>query len=289
MERLHGHSRASVAARPACGTLDLSSPIGRDDRSVRRVKLVDALEVTGDDIVALVGGGGKTTAMFRLARELAERGGSAITTTTTRIFAAQIALSPAHVLATEATRERVLSALAAHRQVLVIGATDPGTGKADGVSLDLFRRLRDWCPGVCIVNEADGSRMRPFKAPAEHEPVIPPDTTLVILVVGADVLGRTLDADHVHRPEVVSALSGAPPGSTITPEIVARVLAHPLGGRKGVPDAARVVALINKVESLPDPTPARETAVRLLREPTVKSVMLAALRAGEPVLEVCKR
>ena len=251
--------------------------------------LVDALDMTSDDVVAVVGGGGKTTAMFRLAREMVERGGSAITTTTTHIFAAQIGLAPAHVLAAAATRESVLAALAAHRHVLVIGPSNPGTGKADGVSLDLFRCLRAWCPDACILNEADGSRMLPFKAPAEHEPVIPEETTLVVPVVGADVFGKLLDGEHVHRPELVSALSGAPPGTPITPEIVARVLAHPQGGRKGVPAGARVVVLINKVEALPDRAPARETAARLLREPAIHSVVLAALRGETPVLEICTR
>jgi len=251
--------------------------------------LADALGVTGDDVVALVGGGGKTTAMFRLAREVVDRGGSAITTTTTRIFAAQIALAPASVPAADATHESVLAALAAHHHVLIIGATNPKDGKADGISLELFRHLRAWCPGVCMLNEADGSRMRPFKAPAAHEPVIPAETTLVVPVVGADVFGKILDADHVHRPELVSALSGAPLGAPITPEIVARVLAHPEGGRKGVPLSARVVAMINKVEGLPDRAPAHETAERLLREPTIHSVLLTMLRGEDPVLEVCKR
>lgn len=253
------------------------------------MKLTDALGMTADEIVALVGGGGKTTAMFRLAREVVANGGSVITTTTTRIFGAQIALAPAHVPAADLTRERVAAALAVHRHVLVIGPTDAGSGKAEGVSLDLFRRLRAWFPGVCLLNEADGSRMRPFKAPAAYEPVIPADTTLVVPVVGADVFGKPLDADHVHRPELVSALCGAPPGTPITPAIVARVLAHPQGGRKGVPAGARVVVLINKVESLPDRAPARETAERLLREPAIHSVVLASLRAEGMALEVCAR
>jgi len=80
------------------------------------VTLADALGLAANDVVAIVGGGGKSTAMFRLAREMLERGGRAITTTTTRIFGAQIALSPVHVPAAEATRERVLGALDAHRQ-----------------------------------------------------------------------------------------------------------------------------------------------------------------------------
>src|SRR5438105_4955941 len=101
--------------------------------------------------------------MFRLAREMVARGGRVITTTSTKIFGAQVALAPAHVPAAEATRERVAAALDAHGHVLVIGATDHATGKADGVSLDLFRQLRAWFPEACILNEADGSRMRAFK------------------------------------------------------------------------------------------------------------------------------
>jgi probable selenium-dependent hydroxylase accessory protein YqeC len=253
------------------------------------LKLAEALHMAADEVVALVGGGGKTSAMFRLAGEVAEKGGSAITTTTTRIFGAQIALAPAHVSAADATRESIAAALAVHRHVLVIGATNARDGKADGVSPDLFRRLRAWFPGVCVLNEADGSRMRPFKAPAAHEPVIPVETTLVVPLVGADVFGRPLDAESVHRPELVSALSGTPLGAPITPETVARVLAHREGGCKGVPSGARVVVLINKVESLPDRAPAHETAERLLREPAIHSVVLTNLRGADPVLELWAR
>ncbi len=253
------------------------------------MRLAEALDVSPGEVVAFVGGGGKTAAMFRLAREIVARGDRVLTTTTTHIFAAQIAQAPAHVVAADAARERVAAALATHRHVLVVGDTDAESGRAGGVSLDLFSRLRAWFPDVCLVNEADGSRMRPFKAPAAHEPVIPVETTLVVPVVGADVFGRPLDAEHVHRPELVSALCGAPLGAAISPEIVAGVLAHPDGGRKNVPAGARVVVLINKVETLPDRKPARDTAERLLRERAVAAVLLAGVRGDDPVLEVCSR
>lgn len=262
---------------------------GRGCAGLTRATLAEALGVTTGDVVALVGGGGKSTAMFRLAREIVERGEPVLTTSTTHIFADQVALAPASVRATDATRESVLAALDAHRHVLVIGDTDPTTGRAAGVSLDLFARLRTWCPGVCLLNEADGSRRLPFKAPAGHEPAIPPETTLVVPVVGADVFGAPLDAEHVHRPELVQALGGAVPGARVTPELVARVLAHPEGGRKNVPAKARVVVLINKAETLAAREPARETAARLLREPAIEAVVLAAASADEPVLEVCRR
>jgi len=111
----------------------------------------------------------------------------------------------------------------------------------------------------------------------------------VIAVVGADVLGQPLAAEHVHRPERVSALSGAAPDSFVTPELVARVLTHPEGGRKGVPPGARLVVMINKMDAVADPTPARQAAALLLQEPAVHAVVLTAVRRAEPVFEVRRR
>jgi probable selenium-dependent hydroxylase accessory protein YqeC len=251
--------------------------------------LAAALGIARADVVALVGGGGKTTTMFRLAREIVERGERVVTTSTTHIFAEQIKLAPAHVRAADATPSSVGAALDAHGHVLVIGDPDPATGRAAGVSADLFAHLRAWFPHVCVLNEADGSRGRPFKAPAPHEPAIPPQTTLVVPVVGADVFGAPLDAEHVHRPERVAALTGAAPGAPVTPELVARVLAHSDGGRKNVPVGARVIVLINKLDAIADRAPARDAARRLLRERAIDSVVLAAAGADRPVLEVCRR
>jgi len=56
-----------------------------------------------------------------------------------------------------------------------------------------------------------------------------------------------------------------------------------------VPSRARVVALINKVETLADRRPAHETAEQLLTKSTIESVVLASVRGDEPVLEVCTR
>lgn len=250
------------------------------------MKLLEALHLADIDLIAFVGGGGKTTAIFRLAQEIVAAGGRVITTTTTRIFAAQIKLAPTHLFITGASHARIAEALTTHPHVLIIGQADIGSGKAEGVPTEFVRELREWFPRVPILNEADGSRMRPFKAPAEHEPVIPPETTLVVPVVGTDVFGQPLDAAHVHRPELVAELCGVPLGRAITPEIVARALTHPQGGLKNVPTGARVRVLINKVDALTDWTPARETAALLLQHPRIEAVLLGAVRGEESVREV---
>ena len=250
------------------------------------MQLSKALRIGDGEIVAFVGGGGKSTAMFRLAQEIADAGGKVITTTTTRIFAAQIPLAPIHFSSYEVDRARLEAALADKGHVLVTAPINRAEGKAAGVSLEVVRALGA-VPGVsAILIEADGSRMRPFKAPAEHEPVIPPETTLVVPVVGADIFGEPLNEVRVHRSELVRALTGAAVDEPVTPTLVAQVLTHPAGGLKGVPPAARVIPLVNKVDDLRALTAARETARALLRHARVEAVLLGATRQAEAVREV---
>jgi len=245
------------------------------------MNLLNALSITNTDIVALVGGGGKTTAMFRLAAEIVASGGRALTTTTTRIFATQIKLAPAYLLAAEATREKISAALDVHKQLLVIGELESSSGKAMGVSVEFVAQLRHDFPNAPILIEADGSRMRPFKAPAAHEPVIPPETTQVIIVVGADALGQPLTDEHVHRAEIVSQLTGAPLGRPLTPEIIARTLTHPNGGLKNIPPQAKVSVLINKTDVLENWAGVEALEWELLENWRIKRVVLAALKIGQ--------
>ena len=56
-----------------------------------------------------------------------------------------------------------------------------------------------------------------------------------------------------------------------------------------MPAGARVIVIINKVETLTDQTPARETAERLLREPSIHSVVFTNVRGENPVAEIFKR
>lgn len=246
------------------------------------MKLLQALKVAPGDVVAFVGGGGKTTAMFRLAAEIMESGQRVVTTTTTRIFAAQTRLAPVHVQSLAGLQ----FALQTSPHVLLTGEVDPVEGKAFGVSPETIQNIKSQIPNpqIPILIEADGSRMRPFKAPAEHEPVIPDCVTLVVAVIGVEVIGKPLNERHVHRPELVADIYS---GETVTPEMVAAVLSSPLGGRKNVPAGARFILLINKVESDEQLQTARAIAGLLLKASGVDGVVIGAVgREGEPVVEL---
>jgi molybdenum cofactor cytidylyltransferase len=205
------------------------------------VTLLDVLQVRPGMMVSFVGGGGKTSAMFRLAGQIVQAGGRVITTTTTRIFAAQTRLAPVHVQ----SPGELAAASERHAHILYTGPVNETEGKAYGIAPDEIDELKSRFGDHAILVEADGSRMRPFKAPAAHEPVIPLGSDIVIAVVGMDAVGLPLTDKYVHRPELIAAIH---PGATVTVEMVAAVLRHPAGGMKNAPSGARVLALINKVE-----------------------------------------
>lgn len=153
-------------------------------------------------MTAIVGSGGKTTLMYRLAQELSARG-TVIVTTTTHIF------RPTHLPFAE-TAARV-------EGVLCLGTPcENGKLTAPRQSFDELRTLADF-----VLVEADGSARKPLKAHAPHEPVIPPQTARTVTVVGASGIGGKI-SEVVHRPERFSALSGET--ELATAQAVARVL-----------------------------------------------------------------
>jgi molybdenum cofactor cytidylyltransferase len=250
-----------------------------------------ALRIQPKEVVAFVGGGGKTTAMFRLADELVAEGWRVVTTTTTRIFSSQIALAPQHIVhaqdqATSQLIDSLAQQLVSHPHILVVGEPDHEIGKAFGVAPDVVEAMAALPEVDVILNEADGSRMRPFKAPADHEPVVPGCTTTLVPVVGVDSLGHPLTEEYVHRAGRVAGLAGVEVGVEVTPEIVASVLAHPQGGLKGLPSGARAVPLINKVESAERLSAAHQLARRLLAHQRIDAVAIGAVGREDPVVEV---
>ena len=252
------------------------------------MRLLDALRLCLTDVVSIVGGGGKTTLMFRLADEIVAAGGQVITTTTTRIFASQTDLAPFHLSLNDPDRlpPEFPALLATHSHILVTGPIQQEYGKAFGISTNIVDEMQTLVgnQGSAIVVEADGSRMLSLKAPAGHEPAIPDCTKVVIAVAGADILGESLRSEYVHRPEIAAELVEAQYGDPVTPDLVARLLLHPHGGRKGVPTASRWIPLINKIESKADIAPVRETAQSLLTG-GADEVLLGAVATDCPVRE----
>jgi probable selenium-dependent hydroxylase accessory protein YqeC len=149
------------------------------------------------------------------------------------------------------------------------GLAVAGTGMAESfrlcaVSPEFVCRIAGRGLVDFILIEADGAARKPFKAPRQYEPVIPACTTLALTVAGLDALGLKLDAQYVHRPERIAALTGLREGEQIGADVLADVLCHPDGGRQNVPAGVRWRPVINKVDSEEHAPAASEVASRLL-------------------------
>jgi molybdenum cofactor cytidylyltransferase len=244
------------------------------------------------ELVAFVGGGGKTSLMFALAAELP---GRTVITTTTRIFTAQMALAPA-VCQVE-NLDDLGRHLARYGRCLVIGEVEGD--KAYGVDPELPARLLARADVDNILVEADGSRMRPVKAPADHEPVMPKATTLLVPLAGLDALENPIDA-IAHRPELIHNMLAATPGNSLasplltadqrlTPAGLALIMTHPTGGLKHVPSTARIVPWFNKADAKERLRAGQLVAREVLREPRIKRVVIGAAKSRQPVREVHRR
>ena len=97
-----------------------------------------------------------------------------------------------------------------------------------------------------LLVEADGSRQKPVKVPAEHEPVLFSGTELVIGVLGMKSVGQRIK-DVAHRPEDVAAFLQTDVEHRITREDLRKIAESPKGLKKGVNCA--FVAVGNEYES----------------------------------------
>jgi probable selenium-dependent hydroxylase accessory protein YqeC len=201
-------------------------------------------------VISLVGAGGKTSLMFRLARELAEGGDSVLTTTTTKIFEPTTDQAAHVILAQSLSKLKAQASglLKDQRHICAAAARQPEQRKLGGFLPEIIdgiynSRLFRW-----IIVEADGAAGRPLKVPAEHEPVIPACTTHVVGLVGLNGVGRPLNEQWVFRLRQFVEVTGLEPGAAVSEIAVTRLLLHANGIFKSSPLEAACIAFCNQAD-----------------------------------------
>lgn len=209
------------------------------------MNLLQALQPAFPLCTAIVGAGGKTSAMAALARQVE---GHAWATTTAHLGTDQTGLADRHYIletAQDVTPQHWLST----KTALLTGpaTSDDRLHSPAPELLELIHHAAER-EGVHLIFEADGSRSIPLKAPGDHEPPIPAWARQVIVVVGASALGMPLNEQTVFRAGRYAELTGLLEGETITIESVRDMLLHPLGGLKNIPPTALKAVLFNQAE-----------------------------------------
>ena len=173
-------------------------------------------------VVSLVGGGGKTTLLYAMAAYCACKGWRVLVMTTTHI------LQPPGGVWAQSDAER--DSLWNRGQYVVAGTAAPG-GKLTAPEKEQMERWMQLADIVLI--EADGAKHMPCKAPAAHEPVLLPQSDIMLAVAGASALGRPIK-EVCFRPELAEKLLGVSCAAVLTPELLAKLLANENGGRRSV-------------------------------------------------------
>ena len=210
-----------------------------------------SLNLKNGGVISLVGAGGKSALMFRLARELSYQGAPVLTTTTTKIYTPNRKQSSI-VMISESVRTLAIEARAILKCKPHISAGSRlihFQNKLQGFPPETIDAL--WQTGVFrwIIVEADGAAGRPLKAPAFHEPVIPQCTKWVIGIGGLEAVGKPLTERWVFRPQLVSKITGLAPGEPINESAIADVFMSSDGILKNFPVQAKRFAFLNQADS----------------------------------------
>lgn len=250
--------------------------------------LREALGLGRGELLALIGAGGKTTTLFRLASEWREAGGKILVTTTTKIFKP----TKPHVdrLFLAEDLEALLSQMADIKGPVVVcaGSGISADNKLLGLPPEWLDRLQGARQFDAILVEADGAASRGFKIPSETEPVIPMSSSTVIWTMAIKVMGQPWDSRCVHRAERALALLKATPNDRITREDVVRLVSHPLGCLKGIPDHCRKTALINQADTPEEIAQAHELG-QLLAPLGFERIVVTSYLSDPPVKEILSR
>lgn len=203
---------------------------------------------TKKHVVSLVGAGGKTTLMYALAEMCCQKGYRTLVTTTTHIQKPKADLWIHNTAELERQWQRGKIAVAGtaeltgskepkregHQKVLT--STEKITSP-DPDSLNQYIKLAD----ITFI-EADGAKRMPCKVPNAAEPVILPQTDIVIGVMGMEIIGRPL-SEVCFRAEEAVRLLRVTQQHRVTMEDMVRILTAEDGTRKAVGNREYYVVL----------------------------------------------
>ncbi|MCD2202432.1 selenium cofactor biosynthesis protein YqeC [Halobacterium sp. KA-6] len=238
------------------------------------MELADAVDAEG--VVCAVGAGGKKSLLYALAGRVDR----AVVTATVRI-----PIFDEHVSQVVVTDD---PAAAVHESTEWPLGVVPEREREDryrGYEPERIASIADANANAVLV-KADGARTRRLKAPGEHEPQIPDCADVVVPIASVRAVGEPLSEAVAHRPERVAAITDLSVGDEIRPEDVARVLAHPEGGMKDVPEGATVIPLVNMADDAALVQTATEIAEGVHDRVDVPRVVVTSLKADDPVKTV---
>lgn len=232
-------------------------------------------------VISIVGGGGKTSTMFELSKELKDLGKKVLVTTSTSIMMPErdqydefLTLQDGRI-----DEDRLVEAARPGTVTVLVGELIR-QDKVKGIEEEIIDYIDNEEIFDYIIVEADGSRMRSIKAPREGEPLIPNSTDTVIGVIGMDAYGKEIDEDTVHRLEIFREILDVEDGEIIDEDVIVALVKHPSGLFKNSEDTKRYL-LLNKSDSEELIKAGRRIKEKLPESLGLENVYMSSYKNGE--------
>lgn len=194
-------------------------------------------------VIALFGGGGKTSMLFKLGLELANTYTKVLMTSIVKAGPSQdfpivLSQSDCHI-------EKLFQ----DQRPLYLLKEMIRKDKYYGFE---SAELERWLPNIdACVFEADGARDLPLKAHNNYDPVIPSFVSKVIIMIGADVVNTQLSDGKVHRADLFKSIWRIQDNTRIDVRLITEVVTTNKGYLSKIPDAIPITFFINKADAFP--------------------------------------
>ena len=185
-----------------------------------------------ENVITIIGSGGKTSLLWFLARVFSENppGGSSagkrrvLVTTSTKMGApgSGSPLFDRFINGADNADGAGLDGGTLFPGVTFAGVHPDGSTKTTPLPAGMFSRLIAAADTTLI--EGDGSKTLPLKGWADYEPVVPEETTLTIGVIPVWPIGKPVSAALIHRLPLFCALTGAREGELLTPHHIVQAV-----------------------------------------------------------------
>lgn len=157
-------------------------------------KLKELLDIQKNDVISIVGSGGKTTFMYTLAKEI-KKDYKVLVSTSAKIGKPKKYLYDYLYCSIDDYKNR--NNTIENKSITVISKEiNEDNNKLIGIDDNILSSLiNDF--DVAIL-EADGSRMLPLKGWKEHEPPVLESTTKTVGIIPIDLINKKIDSDKVY-------------------------------------------------------------------------------------------
>jgi len=229
---------------------------------------LQSFNIVKNDVISVIGSGGKTSLIFKLAREARLLGYKTLVTTTTHMLIPHPDDYDALDLSGALFRDTLLPAPGIYAGALAAEEH----GKMTGVSSSCLENMLNRFDLVLI--EADGAAGKPLKGWKETEPVIPLITTKTIGIVDIQAIGCMIDRSLVHRLEIFLKLSRSVETECLSVDHLRRVICN----QKGLFSKSQgtEILYVNKLESASD----KKNAAELVTQSGQRNVVCGSIRDG---------